>query len=155
MRIAAYEHVAAATPISSLWEWRFLCISRECWSPMERLFVLKTLSRTQRATKVEKIVGICLKRLRSRFMPRNIGEKTANHSDLHAVSFLRLTHSEAPEGTQRLQWRSQGGGGGGGKRGNCPPFFQGERVGGRATCQVLPLGDEQTRRGTGYGDYGD
>ena len=26
----------------------------------------------------------------------------ANHSDLPAVSFLRLTHSEAPEGTQRL-----------------------------------------------------
>ena len=26
----------------------------------------------------------------------------ANYSDLPAVSFLRLTHSEAPEGTQRL-----------------------------------------------------
>ena len=26
----------------------------------------------------------------------------ANFSDLTAVSFLRLTHSEAPEGTQRL-----------------------------------------------------
>ena len=43
--------------------------------PMERLFVLKTLSRTQRATKVKKFVGICLKRLRSRVMPRNMSEK--------------------------------------------------------------------------------
>ena len=44
-------------------------------SPTERLFVLKTLSRTQRATKVKKFVGICLKRLRSRVMPRNMSEK--------------------------------------------------------------------------------
>ena len=44
-------------------------------SPTERLFVLKTLSRTQRATKVKKFVGICLKRLRSRAMPRNMSEK--------------------------------------------------------------------------------
>ena len=44
-------------------------------SPMERLFVLKMLSRTQRATKVKKFVGICLKRLRSRVMPRNMSEK--------------------------------------------------------------------------------
>ena len=35
-------------------------------SPMERLFVLKTLSRTQRATKVKKIVGFSLKPLRCR-----------------------------------------------------------------------------------------
>ena len=35
-------------------------------SPMERLFVLKTLSRTQRATKVEKFVGFSLKPLRCR-----------------------------------------------------------------------------------------
>ena len=47
---------------------------------------------------------------------------------------------------------ARGGGGGGGKRGNCPPFFQGERVGGRAICHVVTLGDEQTRRGTGYSD---
>ena len=33
-------------------------------SPMERLFVLKTLSRTQRATKVKKFVGFSLKMLR-------------------------------------------------------------------------------------------
>ena len=32
-------------------------------SPMERLFVLKTLSRTQRATKVKQIVGFSLKPL--------------------------------------------------------------------------------------------
>ena len=44
-------------------------------SPTERLFVLKTLSRTQRATKVKKFVGICLERLRSRVMPRNMSEK--------------------------------------------------------------------------------
>ena len=44
-------------------------------SPTERLFVLKTLSRTQRATKIKKVVGICLKRLRSRVMPRNMSEK--------------------------------------------------------------------------------
>ena len=40
----------------------------------------------------------------------------------------------------------------GGKRGNCPPFFQGERVGGRAIYNIVTLGDEQTRRDTGYGD---
>ena len=35
-------------------------------SPMERLFVLKTLSRTQRAMKVKKFVGFSLKPLRCR-----------------------------------------------------------------------------------------
>ena len=35
-------------------------------SPMERLFVLKTLSRTQRATKVKRFVGFSLKPLRCR-----------------------------------------------------------------------------------------
>ena len=35
-------------------------------SPLERLFVLKTLSRTQRATKVKTIVGFSLKPLRCR-----------------------------------------------------------------------------------------
>ena len=44
-------------------------------SPTERLFVLKMLSRTQRATKVKKFVGIFLKRLRSRVMPQNMSEK--------------------------------------------------------------------------------
>ena len=33
-------------------------------TPLERLFVLKTLSRTQRATKVKTIVGFSLKMLR-------------------------------------------------------------------------------------------
>ena len=44
-------------------------------SPTARLFILKTLSRTQRTTNVKKFVGICLKRLRSRVMPRNMSEK--------------------------------------------------------------------------------
>ena len=44
---------------------------------LERLFVLKTLSRTQRATKVKKFVGICLKRLHSRVILQNMS-KTAN-----------------------------------------------------------------------------
>ena len=35
-------------------------------SPMERLFVLKTVSRTQRTTKVKKFVGFSLKPLRCR-----------------------------------------------------------------------------------------
>ena len=61
-------------------------------SPMERLFVLKTLSRTQRATEVEKFVGICLKLLRSRVMPRNMSEE-AN---------MRLTRGQlSPLNTQR------------------------------------------------------
>ena len=52
----------------------FVCLLSHI-SPMKRMFVLKTLSRTQRATKVKKFVGICLKRLRSRVIPRNISEK--------------------------------------------------------------------------------
>ena len=44
-------------------------------STTERLFALKTLSRTQRATKVKKYVGIFLKRLHSRVMPGNMSEK--------------------------------------------------------------------------------
>ena len=44
-------------------------------SPMKRLFVLKTLSCTQRETKVNKFVGICLKGLRSRVIPRHMSEK--------------------------------------------------------------------------------
>ena len=58
-----------------------------CVSPMERLFVLKMLSRTQRATKVKKFVGICLKRLRSRVMPRNMSEK-ANTQSLRQFQIL-------------------------------------------------------------------
>ena len=68
-------------------------------SLLERLLVLKTLSRTQWATKVKIFVGICLKPLRSRVMPRNKSEE-ANMLIIptSAVSFLRLTHSEASEG---------------------------------------------------------
>ena len=44
-------------------------------SPTERLFILKTLSRTQQATKVKNFVGICLKRLCSRVMLQNMSEK--------------------------------------------------------------------------------
>ena len=56
-------------------------------SPTEHLFVLKTLSRTQWATKVKNVVGICLKRLRSRVIPRNMSEK-AN------CKFFRLTRGQ-------------------------------------------------------------
>ena len=42
-----------------------VCVSGHI-SPMERLFVLKTLSRTQRATKVKKFVGFSLKPFRCR-----------------------------------------------------------------------------------------
>ena len=58
----------------SSWVGVCVCLSGHI-SPTERLFVPKTLSRTQRATKVKKFVGICLKRLRSRIMPQNMGEK--------------------------------------------------------------------------------
>ena len=58
--------------------WGFVCLC-VCLlshiSPTERLFVLKTLSRTQQATKLKKFVGICLKRLRLRVIPRNMSEK--------------------------------------------------------------------------------
>ena len=68
--------------------------------PTERLFILKTLSHTQRVTNVKILfVGICLKRLHSRVMPQNMSDC---YSDLPVVSFLRLTYSEASEGTQRL-----------------------------------------------------
>ena len=73
-------------------------------SHMERLIILKTLLRTQRSMKVKIFVGICLKRLRSRVMLRNMSEK-ANMQIIPTypvVSFLHLTHSEASESTQRL-----------------------------------------------------
>ena len=44
-------------------------------SLLKRVFVLKMLAHNQRATKVKIFVGICLKRLRSRVMPRNMSEK--------------------------------------------------------------------------------
>ena len=40
--------------------WVCLCVCRFNISPLERLFILKTISRTQQATKVKKIVGIPL-----------------------------------------------------------------------------------------------
>ena len=43
----------------------FVCLLSHI-SPLERLFVLKTLSRTQRAMKVKKIVAFSLKPLRCR-----------------------------------------------------------------------------------------
>ena len=45
-------------------------------SLIERLFVLKTLSPTQRETKIKTLVGICLKRPRSRVVQRNTSEKS-------------------------------------------------------------------------------
>ena len=73
-------------------------------SPMERLFVLKTLSRTQRATKVKKIYGDFPETTAFKSYTAKHERKSqyANFYDLPAVSFLRLTHSEAPEGTKRL-----------------------------------------------------
>ena len=73
-------------------------------SPTERIFVLKMLSRTQRAKKVKQFVGICLKRLRSRVIPRNTSEKANSYanSDSPAVSFLRLTQGKVPEGAHSL-----------------------------------------------------
>ena len=44
-------------------------------SLLKRVFVLKMLAHNQRATKVKTFVGICLKRLRSRVMPRKMSEK--------------------------------------------------------------------------------
>ena len=62
--------------------------------PTERLFVLKMLSRTQRATKVKIFVAKCLKQLRSRVMPRNMNEK--------ANVLIRLTRGQlSPLDTQR------------------------------------------------------
>ena len=45
-----------------------VCVSVCHISPLERLFVLKILSHTQRATKVKKFVGFSLKPLRSKVM---------------------------------------------------------------------------------------
>ena len=71
---------------------------------MECLFFLKTLSRTQRATKVKKICGdlpetTVFKRYAVKHERKS---QYANSSDLPVVSFFRLTYSETPEGTQRL-----------------------------------------------------
>ena len=45
-----------------------LCLCVHHISPLERLFVLKILSRTQQATEVQKFVGFSLKPLHSKVM---------------------------------------------------------------------------------------
>ena len=72
-------------------------------SHTEPLFVLKTLSRIQRATKVKIFVGICLKRLHSRVMPRNMSEK-ANMLIIQTYSRSAFSagHTAKRQVTQRL-----------------------------------------------------
>ena len=75
-------------------------------SPMERLFVLKTLSRTQRTTKVKKYVGFSLKPLRCRdtalahctapvqsaiFTPRKTRMRIFDHARALALASSRAT----------------------------------------------------------------
>ena len=69
-------------------------------SLLKRLFILKTLSHTQRATKVKKICGDFPETtaFKSYAVKQERRSQYANYSDLPAVSFLRLTHSEASEG---------------------------------------------------------
>ena len=72
---------------------------------MECLFVLKTLSRTQQARKVKAFVGIYVPEttaFKSYAVKHERKSQYANYSNLPAVGFLHLTHSEVPEGTQRL-----------------------------------------------------
>ena len=63
----------------------FVCLLSHI-SPLECLFVLKTLSRTQRATKVKKFVGFSLKPLRCRdpASPRCTAIHTLCHFKAHA-----------------------------------------------------------------------
>ena len=79
-KITQYAYACTEGLHFSAFHWVCLCVCVSVCllshiSPTERLFILKTLSRTQRATKVKIFVGICLKRLCSRVMPRNMGEK--------------------------------------------------------------------------------
>ena len=60
-------------------------------SPLEHLFVLKILSRTQRATEVKKFVGFSLKPLRSRVMAWNASERA---NMLIRSSLLWLTRDQ-------------------------------------------------------------
>ena len=55
--------------------WVCVCVCPFNISFLERLFVLKTISRTQRATKVKKFVGISLQQLccRDRALPAFYG----------------------------------------------------------------------------------
>ena len=75
MRISAHAYFSCAhdTPprVQHFSSWVCVCVCvcvclLSNISPMERLFVLKTLSRTQRATEVKKYVGFSLKPLRCR-----------------------------------------------------------------------------------------
>ena len=68
---------------------------------MERMFVLKKLSPTQRPTEGQNIFGDLLKTTAFKSCSETRAKKPiANYSGLPAVSFLRLTHSEAPEVSQ-------------------------------------------------------
>ena len=81
-----------------------VCVSVCCHiSPLERLFVLKILSRTQRATEVKTFVGFSLKPLRSRVMARNESERSnmlirldLAYSCLPAIGYSCSMYSEAP-----------------------------------------------------------
>ena len=69
-------------------------------SRLKRLFVLKTLSRTQRARK-DKSCGNLPETTAFKGYAAKKERKSpyyANYSDLPAISILRLTHSEASEG---------------------------------------------------------
>ena len=78
----------------------FLCLS-VCLlvgnSLLKRLFVLKTLSHTQQAKKVKTFVGICLKPLHLRVMPRNRSERANNYANVFRLTRCQLS----PFDTQR------------------------------------------------------
>ena len=80
----------------------FVCVTVHI-SPMERLFLLKTLSRTQRATKVKEFVGFSLKPLRCRdpALPPLYGH-TCNRPFFPAKS----THAQFSRGG--LFWKVEG-----------------------------------------------
>ena len=72
---------------------------------MERLFVYTENAATYSAgNEGQKVCGDLPETtaFKSYAMKHERKSQYANYSDLPAVSFLRFTHSEAPEGTQRL-----------------------------------------------------
>ena len=74
-------------------------------SPMERLFVLKTRAVTYSAgNEGQEFYGDLpeITAFKSYAAKHERRSQYANYSDLPAVSFLRFTHSEEPEGTKRL-----------------------------------------------------
>ena len=82
MRISRAHDTPPRVQHFSAFHWVCLCVCLLSHiSPMERLFVLKTLSRTQRATKVKKFVGFSLKPLRCRdpALPPLYGMPTVGH----------------------------------------------------------------------------